>query len=147
MTACESGSNPHQYRVVTDVTALDLFPGVGVVASIAGTAGSIAGIYLFDRGMSRGDDLAVGLIGLCAVGTFVFVIVFCGLCKLHNAISWRTTALALILCLTATIATTLVSMDMLWSDSHWVSFVETGYIVVLFFGLAALLVSRYFYVR
>jgi hypothetical protein len=58
-----------------------------LLAFVLGLAGSIAGMYLYDRAQSKGDDFAVGLIGLHAVGSFVFIFVFSWLRNVHQRIS------------------------------------------------------------
>ena len=60
------------------VFVLSVIVGGGTLAFVIGIAGGIAGIYLYDRGSNKGNDLAVGPIALHAVSTFVFVIVFLG---------------------------------------------------------------------
>ncbi len=52
--------------------------------------------YVYDGGNSRGDDLAAFLCGALAIGTFVFVILFSWLQKLHRKISIATPLLALL---------------------------------------------------
>jgi hypothetical protein len=76
------------------------------LAAIAGIAGGVAGMYLYDRGMSKGDDLAVLTSGLLAVGTLAFVVLFTWLRKLHHAISSRTPLFAWLFCLAGTVVTT-----------------------------------------
>jgi len=100
------------------------------------------GIYLYDRGTSKGNDLAVGMIGLLAVGTFVFVTVFAWLSKVHHKISWRTPAFTLALCLALAAFTTCL----MW-DSYYSSFIFVGWIVILACGLLAFNVCRRFVTR
>jgi uncharacterized membrane protein required for colicin V production len=57
-----------------------------VLAVICGILGGVAATYLYDRANSKGDDFAVFLGGLFAVGTFVFVIGFTWLQQMHHAV-------------------------------------------------------------
>jgi hypothetical protein len=109
----------------------------GALAILAGVAGGMFGIYLYDRGMSKGNDLAVGMTGLSAVGTFVFVTAFAWLTKLHHKISWRTPAFALAFCL----AVVAVITGLMW-DSNYSGFILVGWIVISFSSLLAFNVSR-----
>ena len=109
----------------------------GALSIVAGTAGAVAGIYLYDRGMSKGDDLAVGLTGLLATGTFVFVTMFAWLSTLHHKISWRTPASALTFCLVLVAVTT----GLMW-DSGYSGFILVGWVVILLFSLLAITVSK-----
>jgi hypothetical protein len=115
-----------------------------LLAFVVGLAGGIAGMYLYDRAQSKGDDFAVGLIGLHAVGTFVFIFVFSWLRKLHQEISWRTPAFSLYFCLAGAAITTLLSWANL--DEHYLPIVSAGWIVILFCGLAGMLVSSRLFV-
>jgi hypothetical protein len=119
------------------------------LASIAGIAGGVAGMYLYDRGMSKGDDLAVLTSGLLAVGTLAFVVLFTWLRKLHHAISSRTPLFAWLFCLAGTVVTTVLS----WPDhypgdlDHYIGFILTGWIAIVLFGLLGLVLSRRLFVH
>jgi hypothetical protein len=114
----------------------------GGVAFIIGFMGGLCGIYLYDRGRSKGNDLAVFLIGMHAIGTLVFVIVFSWLRHFRREISGRTHAFALLFCVSLAAATTLLC----W-DANYVSFVSIGWILILLCGLVAMLASRHFFIR
>jgi hypothetical protein len=116
------------------------------IAVFIGFMGSMAGTYLYDRDMSRGNDLAVSLIGLHVIGTFVFVLVLSWLRHLHNKISWRTPAFALLFCLGVAATTTLLFWKDDDLDAHYMSFMSIGWILILLCGLAAMVVSRYRFV-
>jgi hypothetical protein len=115
-----------------------------LLAFVLGLAGGFAGMYLYDRAQSKGDDFAVGLIGLHAVGTFVFIFVFSCLRNVHQRISWRTPAFSLYVCLAGAAITTLLS----WADldEHYLPIVSVGWIVILLCGLAGTLVSSRLFV-
>ncbi len=131
------------YRRIPSAGAVVLSAIVaGILALLAAVAGAITGIYIYDRGMSKGDDLAVGMIGLFAVGTFVFVIAFAWLNKLHHNISLRTPVLTLAFCFTLVVVVTVL----MW-DSHYSGFIMVGWIVILCCGLLALNVSHRFVTR
>lgn len=105
----------------------------------AGSAAGVGAIYLFDRGMSKGDDLGVGISGLFAVGTFVFVTVISLLSKLHHTVDWRTPGFAVAFCLAVAALVTWLSSDPSYSG---VTFV--GWLAILFCCLLALIVSSRF---
>jgi hypothetical protein len=112
------------------------------LAFIIGFMGGLGGIYLYDRGRSKGNDLAVFLIGLHAIGTLVFVIVFSWLRHFRREITGRTPEFALLFCLSLAAATTLLC----W-DNYYMSFVSIGWILILLCGLVAMQVSRRFFIR
>jgi hypothetical protein len=116
-----------------------------LLAFVAGVVGGIGGMYLYDRAQSKGDDFAVGLIGLHAVGTFVFIFMFSWLRNLHHEISWRTPAYSLYVCLAGAGITTLLSLADL--DEHYMAIVSAGWIVILLCGLAGMLVSSRLFVK
>jgi hypothetical protein len=114
-------------------------------AFIIGFMGGLGGEYLYDRGRSKGDDVAVFLIGLHAIGTLVFVIVFSWLCHIRREISERTPASALLFCLSLAAATTILFWDAVGRE--YMSFVSIGWILILLCGLVAMLASRHFFIR
>ena len=69
------------------------------LAAVTGMAGGFAAMFLYDRGNSKGNDLAVLAGGLLAVGTFTFVLLFTWLRRLRHEITWRTPLFALLFCL------------------------------------------------
>ena len=112
-----------------------------VSAFVVGVAGGVVGIYLYDRGTSKGNDVAVGMIGALASGTFVFVTVFAWQESKHHKISWRTPAFALGPCL----ALAAVPTWLMWLDpdfSYYSGFILVGWILILVCGLGAFYVSR-----
>jgi hypothetical protein len=120
-----------------------LAPIVGAVASfglsvICGILGGIAGMYLYDRGKSKGDDFAVGMGGLFAVGTFTFVVVFTRLQKVHHPISPNTSLFALYACLIFPLAATILLVD----DANYWLFVAGDWLAILLLGLLSLVVCR-----
>lgn len=118
----------------------------GVFAFVAGVAGGVIGIYLYDRGMSKGNDVAVGIIGALAAGTFVFVTVFAWERNKHHKITWRTPALALVPCLVlAAVPTWLMCRGM--DHSYYSGFILVGWIVILVCGLLAFYVCTHFVTR
>ena len=131
------------YRHIPIVSAIVLSAIIAAVFGfLAGLVGAIAGIYLYDRGMSKGNDVAVGMTGLLAVGTFVFVTLFAWLSKLHHKISWRTPAFTLAFC----VAVAAVVTGLMWDpDYSW--FVLVGWIFITFCSLLAFNVTRRFVTR
>jgi drug/metabolite transporter (DMT)-like permease len=104
---------------------------------ICGIFGGIAGIYFYDRGMSKGDDFAVGMGGLFAVGTFTFVVVFTRLRKVHHPVSSSTSLFAFYACLIFPLAATLLLRD----ANYW-PFAVGDWLAILLFGLLSLVVCR-----
>lgn len=73
-----------------------------------GILGSVAAVYLYDRGMSKGNDLAVALIGLHAVGTFSFVVLLTLLSSRFNYLSWKVPFASLAACVLVLLCTTIL---------------------------------------
>jgi hypothetical protein len=111
-----------------------------VLAAISGILAAIAGTYLYDRANGKGDDAAVGLGGLFAVGTFTFVVVFTWLQKMHHSVSSRTSLFAFYACLIAPVAATvLLAEDM---DDYYLFFVLGDWLAILLLGLLSLYICR-----
>lgn len=90
--------------------------------------------------MSKGDDLAVLLGGLFAVGTFIFVLVFTWLQKVRHSVSSRTSLFAFYACLVLpAIDTVLLGSNV---DHHYLPFVLCDWLAILLSGLAAVFVCR-----
>jgi hypothetical protein len=95
-----------------------------VVAFAAGLLAGVAGMYLYDRANSKGDDFAVGLGGFFAAGIFAFVVVFTWLQKLHHPISSSTPLFAWFACMALAIVATALGADpdyMLLIIGDWVA--------------------------
>jgi hypothetical protein len=138
------------YRRVPDgwafvLTAVASF----VLAAIAGIAAGFAGMYFYDRGNSKGDDLAVLASGLLAVGTFAFVMLFTWLRALHHKISSRTPWFAWLFCLAVDVVITLL----LWPGrypgelDHYSGFILVGWGLIFLLGLLGLLASRRWFIH
>jgi uncharacterized membrane protein len=118
----------------------------GVFAFVASVVGGVTGIYLYDRGTSKGNDVAVGMIGALAAGTFVFVTVFAWERNKNHQISWRTPAFALVPCLAlAAVPTWLMRGDP--DYPYYSDFILVGWIVILLCGLLAFYVCSRFATR
>jgi hypothetical protein len=109
-----------------------------VLAVISGILAAVAGMYLYDRASSKGDDGAVGLGGLFAVGTFTFVVIFTWLQKVHHPISSSTTLFALYACLALPVAATVFLVD---DNNYWI-FVLGDWLAILVFSVLSLIVCR-----
>src|SRR6266852_2347320 len=122
------------YRGVPDGWAFALAAIVSwFLAVIAGVVGAFAGVYLYDRGDSKGDDIAVFASGLLAVSTFVLVVLFPWLRRLRREISWRTPLFAWLFCL----AVSLLITVWLWPAGdldHYLGFIVVGWMVILLLG-------------
>jgi ABC-type amino acid transport system permease subunit len=112
------------------------------LAIITGILGAFAGMYRYDRGMSKGDDFVIAMSGLFAVGAFTFIVVFTWLRRLHHEISSRTPLIAWLICLAAAVATT----GWPW-DNNYQEFIVVGLAVILFCGLAGLVFCRRLLIR
>ena len=111
-----------------------------VLAVISGVLGGFAAMYLYDRGMSKGDDLAVFLGGFFAVGTCIFVLVFTRLEKVRHAVSSRTSVFAFYACLALpAIDTVLLRSNV---DRHYLPFVLCDWLAIPLSGLAAVFLCR-----
>ena len=136
------------YRKVPGGWAFTLAATISwVLAAIAGIAGGIAGVYLYDRGNSKGDDLAVLYIGLLAVSTFTFVVLFTWLQTLHHKISSRTPMFAWLFCLAGNLVVTVRLWPSYTDRDHYLYFVYMGWIAILLFGLMGLVVSRRLFIH
>ena len=111
-----------------------------ILAFITGFLGGVAGMYFYDRAMSKGDDLAIGLGGLFSAGTFTFVVSFTWLQNLHHPISSRTSILAFCASIVLPVLITIASLNDL--DDHYLPLVLGDWLAILVLGLLALLVSR-----
>ena len=110
------------------------------LAAIGGLLSAIAAMYLYDGANSKGNDFAVGLGGLFAVGTFIFVVLFTWLQKLHHPISSRTPLFAFFACLVLPVITTLASLEDI--DDYYLPFVLGDWLAILLIGLLSLFVCR-----
>ncbi|MGC0774106.1 MAG: hypothetical protein WB543_14330 [Candidatus Acidiferrum sp.] len=110
-----------------------------ILAVISGILGGFAGTYLYDRGMSRGDDFAVFLGGFYAVGTFTFVVLFTWLQKAHHTISSRTSLFAFYACLVLPALITVMSADEM---DYYSMFIVGDWLAILIFGALSLFMCR-----
>ena len=130
-----------RFRAITNGFAFVVAAVVSfVLAVVCGCLGAFAAMYLYDRGMSRGDDFAVLLGGFFALGTFTFVVVFTWLQKVHHLVSSRTPLFALYACLVFPALATVRSVVEI--DDHYLPLVLGDWLAILFFGLLSLLVCR-----
>ena len=107
------------------------------LALITGVLAAITGMYLYDRANSKGDDFAVGMGGLFAVGSFTFVVVFTWLQNLHHPISSRTPFYAWLICLAPAVLATLLSLEF-----DYLGIILLDWLVISLFGLGAMGVSH-----
>lgn len=115
---------------------------LSLIGAIAlGILGSFLTVYVYDRGLSKGNDLAVALIGLHAVGTFVFVTLLTFLWYRSTRISWKTPVGSLAVCLAVLLCTTLLFSSAY--DEYFAVFFILGWISVALSGALALGVCRY----
>lgn len=134
-----------RYRAVSSVvTSVLAAIAAFVLASILGFLGAVAATYLYDRGNSRGNDLAVGLGGLFSVGTFTFVVAFTWLQKTHHSVSSRTSLFALCACLVLPALVTVVSADEM---DYYSLFILGDWLAILVLGLLSLLLCRRWWQR
>jgi uncharacterized membrane protein YhhN len=112
-----------------------------IVATLVGVAGAFAGAYFCDGGSSKGNDLAVALIGFHAAGTFTFVSVFPLLWSRRGNPSWRVPVASFAACLCVLALDTMI----FWSsyDAYSAVFFYAAWLAVAFSGSVALVLSRY----
>jgi hypothetical protein len=114
--------------------------GSAIVALIAGLLGGFAGMYLYDRANSKGDDFAVGMGGFFAVGIFAFVVVFTWLQKSHHPITSSTPLFAWYACLVLALGTTVLS-----ADGDYILFIVSDWVAIIVFSCLTWIVCRRWY--
>lgn len=112
-----------------------------LAAAVTGLAGAVAFVYLYDRGTSKGNDLAVALIGLHVAGTFTFITMFTLLWTHRGNLSWRGPIASYIACICALAFVTALCAPSY--DDYYAVFFYAAWLAVAISGGAALLVSRY----
>lgn len=134
-----------RYRAVSAGTAsvLAAIASFGL-ATVCGFLGGDTAMYLYDRGRSKGDDAAVGLGGLFAVGTFTFVVAFTWLQKTHHPVSSRTSLYAFYACLVLPVLATMLAADEL---DYFAMFIVGDWLAILILGLFSLLVCKRWWQR
>lgn len=115
------------------------------IAAISGIFGCFAAMYLYDGGTIWGDDFAVLLGGLFAVGTFTFVLAFTWLQKLHHSVSSRTSLFAFYACLILPIAATVSFAGEM--DDYYMFFVLGDWFAILLLGLLSVFLCRRWWQR
>jgi hypothetical protein len=112
-----------------------------LLAGVAAVIGAFAGVYLYDRGTSKGNDLAVALIAFHAVGTFAFVTMFKLLWCRRGQPSWKIPVGSFAVCLGVLVLDTVL----FWSsyDEYFAGFFYAAWLAVAFSGCLALVLSRY----
>lgn len=129
-----------RYRTLP-ARATSIFAAIAALAlaTVCGILAAYTAMYLYDRGTSKGDDGAVALGGLFAVGTFTFVVVFTWLQKAHHTISSRTSLFAFYACLLLPALITVMSADEM---DYYSMFIVGDWLAILIFGALSLFVCR-----
>ena len=111
-----------------------------IIATLAGAVGAVAAVYLYDRGTSKGNDLAVSLIGFHAAGTFTFVTVFTLLWARRGNTPWWCPIAAFAACLGLLVCDTVLN----WPnyDAYYAPFFFAAWLAVAVSGGVALILSR-----
>ena len=129
-----------RYRSVPNAIAFVLAAVLSfMLAAAAGIFGGFTAMYLYDRGMSRGNDFAVSLGGLFSAGTFTFVVLFTWLQKVHHPVSSRTSLFAFCACLVLPVLATVTSAGEM---DYYLMFVLGDWLAILVLGLLSLLICR-----
>jgi hypothetical protein len=110
-----------------------------ILSLFTGLVAACGAVYVYDKGEGKGDDLAIGISALCAVGTFVFVTTFSGISGLHHNIEWRTPNAALAICLVVVAVITWIMWNINFS-----AFILAGWAATALCGLLALGIARRF---
>jgi hypothetical protein len=127
-----------RYRGISNSSAFVLSVAVSFgLALVTGTLSGVAAMYLYDGARSKGDDFGVALGGFFAVGTFVFVVGFTLLQKMHHPVSLRTPFIALCVCLVFPGIATFFSLDV-----GELEFILGDWLAIALSGLASLVVCR-----
>jgi hypothetical protein len=111
-----------------------------ITALAVGLLGAIAAVFLYDQGRSKGNDLAVALIGLHSFATFTFVVLFTSLWSRRAAVSWHIPIGALAACFGALLLNTIVASSAY--DEYFSVFFYAAWAADGISGIAALLVCR-----
>lgn len=119
--------------------ALALLSLLGAIAM--GILGAVVAVYLYDRGTSKGNDLAVSMIGFHAVGTFTFTSLLTFLWTRSGNVSWKIPVSSLAACLFALFCTTILFAS--GYDEYFAIFFVIGWISVAFSGALALGFCKY----
>lgn len=134
-----------RYRAVSSSTTSVLAATASFgLATACGFLGGDTAMYLYDRGRSKGDDAAIGLGGLFAVGTFTFVVAFTWLQKTHHPVSSRTSLYAFYVCLVLPVLATLLFADEM---DYFALFIVGDWLAIFILGLLSLLVCRRWWQR
>jgi hypothetical protein len=112
-----------------------------IAAIVAGIVTAFSGTYLYDRGMSKGNDLAIALISFHAAATFVFVSLFTYLWSRRGGTAWRTPLACLAPCVFSLVVVTVLYSSAY--DDYYATFFVAGWLAVAIAGLAALFLSKY----
>jgi hypothetical protein len=135
-----------RYRRIPEASAFVLAIVISLASAlVTGLLGAWAAIHRYDRANSKADDAAVGLGGLFAIGTFMFVVVLAWLQKLHHPISSRTPSYALLACLILPAAATLLALSEIEGD--YLLFLLVDWAVIALFSFASWMVCRRWYER
>jgi hypothetical protein len=110
-----------------------------LAAGVTGIAGAAISVYLYDRGTSKGNDLAVAVIGLHAFGSFALVVLFTLLWSKRSA-SWKIPAAAFATCICLLGLTTLLFSSAY--DEYFAVFFFVAWITVPLSGVAAMTLCR-----
>jgi hypothetical protein len=146
MPANAAASFGDRYRRIPRALAFVLAAVVSLASAlITGLLAAWGATYWYDRANSKADDAAVGLGGLFAIGTFIFVVVFSWLQKRHHPISSRTPSYALLACLIFPAATTLRGLSEI--DGDFLLFLLADWALIALFSFAAWRVCRHWYER
>jgi hypothetical protein len=112
--------------------------GIGILAAVIA-------VYLYDRGTSKGNDVAVALIGLHAVGTFSFPVLLTFLSSRTSYVSWKVLIASLASCFVVLLCSTILfssaydDYSAIFFVMAWISVVISGSLAI---GMCNYILSR-----
>jgi uncharacterized membrane protein YeaQ/YmgE (transglycosylase-associated protein family) len=111
-----------------------------LVAILGGIIGAVVCVFLYDRGRSKGNDLAVSLIALHTIGTFIFISLLTFLWTRRGSVSWKIPIGCFTACLCALALDTVLFSSAY--DEYFAIFFWAAWVAITLSGLAALGMCR-----
>ncbi len=133
-----NGTDTLFQRIPTPIATALAAVVAGCLSIITGTAAAWSAVSLYDHVRSKGDDIALGVCALFAVGTFVFITCFSWMVSLHHQIRWSAPVAAVAVSIGLVALATWIA----W-DPNYSGFILAGWLAVLVCAGLALLVASW----